>query len=272
VHAIGVGVDDVQADGGQHRVLHRVLLIQEAGIGAGLHWVPGAPFVEGDADVLFRVVLGHDLVMGSQQGIIAEAALLNFKPGFLAHVASQGLVIMDIFVQGQRAHRGSPALDALAHKDILPIPVSSVGAAGDFIELVSGVIAGIGGVPAVQVRIVFGGHTAAAAPVLVAHAPEFELPRFRAAIFGAKFRHGGADGGHILDPFGELLHRTAAHIAGYIGLATDLTAQFKKLMGAKGVVFHNAAPMGIDHLRAVCFGTDAVHPVVLVCEAAAGPA
>ena len=43
-------------------------------------------------------------------------------------------------------------------------------------------------------------------------------------------------------------------------------------MRAEVVVLGDASPVGVDHGRALLAGADAVHPVVLVGEAAAGPA
>ena len=43
-------------------------------------------------------------------------------------------------------------------------------------------------------------------------------------------------------------------------------------MGAKGIVFKRTAPVVVDDLAATLLRAYALHPVVLVCKAASGPA
>src|SRR5687767_2921651 len=43
-------------------------------------------------------------------------------------------------------------------------------------------------------------------------------------------------------------------------------------MGAEAVIFCNATPMRVHHLRALVAGANAIPPVVLICKAAARPA
>jgi hypothetical protein len=59
-HAVGVGVEDVEVEGRHHGVADGVALEQEARVGARLDVVPGAPFVDVEADLLLRVVLVED--------------------------------------------------------------------------------------------------------------------------------------------------------------------------------------------------------------------
>ena len=69
------------------RIAQAVLLIQEAGMAAGLLVVPGAPFVHIKPDLLVRIILvhdggglGHDLVDVQAHASRVEAHSLSGKP------------------------------------------------------------------------------------------------------------------------------------------------------------------------------------------------
>ena len=111
--------------------------------------------------------------------------------------------------------------------------------------------------------------------------PQFSLPTPQyftrqgssPAVLAAQVRHGAAPvEGEVLHPLLHLLHGAAAEVAADVGLATQLLAEVEELVAAEVVVLGDAAPVGVDHGGAGPFGADAVHPVVLVGEAAAGPA
>ena len=70
----------------------------------------------------------------------------------------------------------------------------------------------------------------------------------------------------------SFLYRAASHISVYIGFAAQLFTEFKEFVGSEAVVFHNAAPMGVDHFFPVFLGADAVFPVIFIRKAAARPA
>jgi len=57
-----------------------------------------------------------------------------------------------------------------------------------------------------------------------------------------------------------------------IGLSADLLGEFEELVRAKGIVLDRAAPVGIGGDAALLGIANAVPPVILVSEAAAGPA
>ena len=125
----------------------------------------------------------------------------------------------------------------------------------------------------VQVSVVLGTHVAAAAPALVAHAEVLHLPGLVLAVCPAQVGHGGFPvEGHVLHPLAHLLNGAGAHVAVDVGFAAHLAAELHEFMGAEGVVLHHAAPVGVHHALAVFLGANAVLPVVLVGEAAAGPA
>ena len=60
-------VEHVQVQRGHHRVAHRVLLVQEAGVGARLDVPPGAPLVQDQPDPALRVVPVHHRDVPAQQ-------------------------------------------------------------------------------------------------------------------------------------------------------------------------------------------------------------
>ena len=155
-----------------------------------------------------------------------------------------------------------------------PVVVVLAGAAGDFVGLAGGVVpAQEGGVLTADIGVKFRPHVAAAAPGLVADAPVPHVERFFLAVFPAQVGHGGAPG-HVavFHPVGKLLYRAAAHVAGDIGLTSQFPAQGHELVGAEGVVLGHAAPVGVHDGLALCFGTDAVSPVIGIGKAAARPA
>ena len=68
---------------------------------------------------------------------------------------------------------------------ILPIIAalaSAVRLAGDQVQLVAAYVAEVGGVTTILVGVVLGTHPSPAAPVLVAHSPEPDLPRLFPAV------------------------------------------------------------------------------------------
>ena len=63
--------------------------------------------------------------------------------------------------------------------------------------------------------------------------------------------HGGvAAAGQVFHPLAHFLHGAAAQIGVDVGFAAQLAAQLHKFVGAKGVVLHHAAPVGVDHALA----------------------
>ena len=212
-------------------------------------------------------VLGNYLIheVGLAQGnVVILLGELRGGALVLPIVAGHGVV-----VEGEGVH----ILAGHLHQGVGPLVVVVAGAHGDFVQLVVAVVAQEGLVVAVQVGVVLGAHVAAAAPALVAHADVLQLPGLVLAVFPAEVGHGGlAVKGHVLYPLAHLLHGAGAHVAVDVGLAAHLAAELHKLVGAKGVVLYHAAPVGVHHALAALLGANAVLPVVLIGEAAAGPA
>ena len=82
----------------------------------------------------------------------------------------------------------------------------------------------------------------------------------------------GAVEGEILDPLLHLLDAAAADIAADIRLTIEHLAQIQKLVGAEVIGLGNAAPMRVDHGRALRSWADAVHPMIFIREATTRPA
>ena len=53
---------------------------------------------------------------------------------------------------------------------------------------------------------------------------------------------------------------------------TKLIQQFHILMCSETVVLNYTTPVCVDHLFSLLFRTDSIHPVILICKAAARPA
>ena len=272
-HPVAVLVEDIQMESRYHGVPHGVLLIQEAGVGAGLHAKPGAPFVHNQAYSVFGIVLVHD----SQVAVDQLFHPLGLHQSDVVHrtveVQSTSLDFptqgVGVVVEGDGVHE----LAGHLHHAVGPVVVVDVGAAGDLKHPVVPVVAHKGAEPAEQVAVIFRAHIAAAAPVFVADAEVLHLPGLFPAVGFPQLGHrGNPVEGHVLHPLAHFLDSAGTHVAVDIGFAAQLVAELHELMGAEGVVLHHPAPVGVHHPLAAFFGADAVLPVVLVGKAAAGPA
>ena len=91
------------------------------------------------------------------------------------------------------------------------------------------------------------------------------------AIGGALLRQGGRlRGGQVFQPFGRFLRSAGADIDRQVRLGANLVEKVHEFVGAEGVRLDDPAPVRIEahgSLRA-----DAFAPVILIREAAAGPA
>ena len=278
VYAAGVLVEGVEGERGHHRIAHGILLVEEAGIRALFHVVPGAPFVHHQAHAPFRIVTIHDRAVFFQQFLDKGGFQDGIRVFFVREVrgvdpAARRALRRGVIVQGEPVHH--PA--RFAHQRFRPIVIGArharARAAGDLVYARTAVIAQIGLVAPVFIRVVRGGHVAAAAPVFVAHAEIGDFPGRFAAVLPPPVRHGGnAWIRQVFHPLAHFLHRAAAEVAVDIGLAADLAAQLQKFVRAKGIVLRHAAPVGVHHGFARGFGPHAVLPMVFVGKATARPA
>ena len=72
---------------------------------------------------------------------------------------------------------------------IRPVIVVRAGSAGNSEQLVSAEILAEALIAAIFVRVIFGPHISAAAPVFVAYPEIFQFPRLFSSVFPPKFRH-----------------------------------------------------------------------------------
>ena len=277
-HPIAVLVENVQGNACHKGVAHGVLLIEEAGIGAGLHLKPVAPLVHDHADLLFRIIFVHDCTVTHHQLFHIQGFYQGLVPVGFVKDGGASLILpsvgMHIVMQRQAVHESGRIRGAGFQHLFRPVIIVHVRAAADFVNgSVLVVLSHIGLIPSVKIRIILGSHVAAAAPVFISHAEIVQPPGLFVAVFLSLIRHGGyAVKGDVLHPFGHFLYGAASHVAVHISLTVKLSAQLEKFVGAEAVVFHHAAPVGVDHLFSVFLRPDAVHPVVFIREAAARPA
>ena len=93
-----------------------------------------------------------------------------------------------------------------------------------------------------------------------------------AAVFLSQVGHGAdAIEGDVFHPLLHLAHGAAADIAADVRFAAELLAQVHELVRAEVVVLGHAAPVRVDHRRAVRVRADAVHPVIFVSKTTARP-
>src|SRR5699024_9353699 len=236
---------------------------------------PGAPLVQHQADLLLRVVAVHDRGVAGDELLGAGGVGEGAVPLLVAEPAGGALLLPavgeGVVVQGDRLVR--QVGPGVLHEGLGPAVVVDVRAAGDAGDLVAGVLAHEGGVLAGQGRVVLGAHVPAAAPGLVADAEVRHLPRLVPTVGAAQRGHRGVAGaGEVLDPLAHLLDRAGADVAVDVRLGAQQLHQVHEFVGAEGVVLDHIAPVRVDHAGAVLARPDAVLPVVLVGEAAAGPA
>ena len=267
-----VFVEEVEVEGGDDRVAHRALLEEVARVGAGFDVKPGAPFVDEQADAALRVVAVHDLDVALQDGLEAEGLGEDVVVLGVGEVGRGALAVPfddRIIMEGDAVH---PAPGVL-HQGFGPDVIAVRSAAGDLVEAVRAEVAEVGRIAAIDVRVILRRHVAAAAPGLVAHAEILDFPGLLTAVGAPQVGHRAAGGGgHVLHPFGHFLDGAAADVAADVGLAAELLAEVQELVGAETVVFEGAAPVVVGDAGAALQGADAVHPVVVVGEAAARPA
>ena len=171
-----------------------------------------------------------------------------------------------VVVQAQAVHVPGRS----RHEHLGPLVVVGVRPARDLRDRLVAVLAHVGLVLPVQVRVVQRKHVAAASPALVADAEELEPEGLITPVALAQIRHGGARvEGHVLHPVGHLGDRAAADVAVDVRLGIELVQQLEVLVRAERVGLDDPAPVRVDHRLPL--GPDAFPPVILVGEASARP-
>ena len=161
----------------------------------------------------------------------------------------------------------------LAHADLCPVVIGRIGTRSDAIKAVVPIIAGIDGIAAIEVGIIFGCHITTTAPRLVAYAKVLHLPSLVTAILATQLGHRRIGvGGHVLHPFCHLFNRTGTYVARNVRLTAKHLAEVQEFVGAKGIVFHGATPVVVDQTWTILLWANAVHPVIFVGKASSWPA
>ena len=147
------------------------------------------------------------------------------------------------------------------------------GAGGDQLDGGVGPLHQLGGFEG-ELAIVLGAAVAhlPGAIHLVAEAPELDLPGIAAAVLAAQAGHGGVFGGiAVLDPLLGFGPGAGAEVGADVGLGAEHLDVVEELVGAEAVAF-DGAPGHFEARRALVARADAVAPVVVGGEVAAGPA
>ncbi len=195
-------MEDVERERCDHRIAHRVLLVEVTRIRSRLDIEPGAPLIDQKTDAFRRIHRVH-------QGNVATDHRLD-----LERLAQRPIVVVGRELRS-RAFAALPTLDGvvverkavhlvadLLHQHLRPIEVVIRSATGDFVEAVAVEITAVGGVAAIEIRIVLGAHRTSATPALVAYTEVLHLPGLLAAVFLALLGHRATLGRHVLDPLG----------------------------------------------------------------------
>ena len=161
----------------------------------------------------------------------------------------------------------------ILHQHRRPVVVIVRGTTGNTIESVLSLVPEIGVVFAIFVRIILRCHITATAPSLVTDTEILHMPSLVTAVLAAKTSHRRiAVTGHILHPLSHLLYCAATYVTTDIGFAVEHLAEVQELMGTEGVILDSSAPVVVTQRRTLVFGTNTVHPVIVVSKAAARPA
>src|SRR5262249_42919343 len=105
------------------------------------------------------------------------------------------------------------------------------------------------------------------------HTPVPHPKRFGRPIGGALT--GQCAAGWIVAVFHPVTHfrgRARTDVGGEVGLGIDQAAELDELVSAEAIVFDVTAPVDVDALQTFLRSSDAVAPVIVIGETAAGPA
>ena len=234
--------------------------------------VPGAPFIDIQADLPGGIILVHDRG-GFADDLVNVQGMRQGRSPFAFRKAGGRPLVAEDARHGVVMHAQPVELAAVPHHGFGKIVVIVMAAAGDLqaAHLARG--AGKGGIAAIDVGGVFGAHVAAAAPGLVADADEMHVPGLGAAVPAPLIgQRGFAVRGHVFQPLGGIVRRQRADIQRDIGIRPDQLGKIHELVGAEAVILGHAAPMDIDPHGPLGARPDAVAPIVKIAEAAARPA
>ena len=266
--AAGAGGEDVEAGGGDDGVAEAVGLTVSV-FGGGAAAVPESPFVDDEPDGMVGIFVVLEDAVGLGDVVLKEVGFGD-EIVVLGFVVAEGLALKrEVAVDGESLEAGEKA-GACEGAEQFAIPGGIV-ADGD--ELRAEVQAGeIGDVVAVFGGVFLRSHVAAAAPVFVPYPPVFDAERAGLTV-GAALVDDGEIGVAVavLKPVHHLLRRAGADVAADVGDGVDLAAEVDEFVGAEAVGL-GSAPEDVAGAGTGGGVADAVAPVVVIGEAAAGPA
>ena len=172
-------------------------------------------------------------------------------------------------MQGQAIH--FPA--GHVHQDFRPVVIHPVGAAGDGVDMIAGIVFNKRAVPAEIIGVKLRPHITAATPAFVSYAEIVELPRFIPAVLPSQVRQRGIRiAGDIFHPVHHFLRGSATDVAADIRLGPDLLAEIEKLVRAELVGFNHPAPVRIDAPGPLVARPDPIPPMVFIRKTSPRPA
>ena len=288
VHALGVALENIQREPCDYRITQCVLLIEIRRLLRVLG-PPGTPFAEGQRDSLLRIVLVEDCGVALNHLVGARGAQHRIRP--LARAESERRTLLSPVVAGERVEvnrhhvdlrltadvrelgrvheRSSVSVQRLVEECLAPIVIVGVCVGGNQLTSRRTQRAHI---HAIDIGVVTGGHVAAATPGFVADADERHFVRLAAPIgsaLGTECRFGRL--GHVLQPIARFAWSSCRHVDGEKRLRADLLEKVHELVRAECVGFRLIAPRAVHIAGALLARTDAVAPMVELCETAARP-
>ena len=274
-------VEDIQIKARRHRIPHRILLIQESGIGSFFRPEPVAPLVHNKSDLLLRIIAVQNLRVFFQNFLQEVSALHGQNPLLIRKGKGAALIIpaakIHIIVNTQSVHKAMALrlVSAIAFLQKLLCPVIIISGRSDR-DFLRGHLLRIMKerlIQPVSCRIILREHVPSAAPAFISKPEKFHFPGLPASVFGAQTAHRRLSvKGDVFHPVLHLLYRSAANVAIDIGFAAQHFTKMEEFMGSEAVVLQDSSPVGIDDLFTGFQRSDPIHPMILIGKAAARPA
>ena len=164
-------------------------------------------------------------------------------------------------------------LETGIHYLVGPVVIIYIGAAADFLDwTLRMIISYISLISSIFICVMGWSHISAAAPVFIAYTEVVNSPGVFAAVFFSKLSHWrNTVEGHVFYPLAHFLNGTGTKVSVYVGFTAKLLTKLHKLMCTEAVVFYYAAPVGVNHFLSAFFWTNAVFPMIFICETSARP-
>ncbi len=272
-HLVGVAVEDIQRRRRHQRVAQRVLLIEETRMHVGLHRMPRTPLIDDQPNLSLGIVRIHRRPLLDHQ-ILHPQTLVDQRIPLIDGVLGGRPGGAAVVVGGKAVDVAKIPVVApqLAEETYRPLYVVARRAACDDEEVLAKA-PHEGRIPPKRSPVVLRAEASAATPVLVANTPEDNVQRLRAAVGRPPLRQGAVTVVvAVLHPFPQLAHRPRTNVPHDVGLRPHQPAEPHELLSTEGVALRDFAPVDIHAPRTIRARPNAVLPMIVVGEAAAGPA